>query len=62
MKNNLKKIREQQKLTQVDVAKALNITERHYQNIESGNSNGSIVVWEKLSNLFGETIDKLLKW
>ena len=52
MRANLKQARQAAGLTQKQVAEHLGITERPYQYIESGQTLGSIVVWDKLEDLF----------
>ena len=61
IKNNLKQYRLQSNLKQSEVAKHLNITERHYQKIEASVSDGSIKLWKQLAKLYGTTIDDLLE-
>ena len=60
MKNNLKKIREQNDYTQEEVAKKLNISVRQYRNIEATTPK-SVEQFQKLSALFNTTIDVLLE-
>ncbi len=40
-------------LTQSKLSKYLDISTRHYQNIEYGIRKGSFEVWDKLEDLFG---------
>lgn len=40
------------KLTQKELANILNVSERHYQNIEYGIRKGSFDIWDKLEDLF----------
>ena len=61
MRNNLIKERKKKNLTQIDLAGILNITERHYRDLEHGDSRGSMEVWEKLKELFHKPIDYLYK-
>jgi DNA-binding XRE family transcriptional regulator len=46
--------------TQSAIAKELSITEQHYQRLESGDSDGSVKIWEQLSRKFGVSINDLL--
>jgi DNA-binding XRE family transcriptional regulator len=46
--------------TQKQIANALGITERQYQRIETGSSDGSIKLWKQLSLTFKKSIDYLL--
>ena len=52
IRNNLKKIREKNGLTQIELSKILKISIRHYQAIENGERIGSIAIWDKLEDLF----------
>jgi len=62
MRTNLIKLRQCKNLTQVELAKKLEISERQYQNLEAGTSDGSIKIWYKLKNILNsETIDYLLE-
>ncbi len=62
LRKNLIKARQNKNLTQIDIAERLEISERQYQNLEAGTSNGSIRTWYKLKNILNsETIDYLLE-
>ncbi len=52
MRENLKKARQEAGLTQEQVAEKLQIGLRHYKKIESGDSLGSIQVWDTLEGMF----------
>lgn len=53
MRGNLKKARKEAGMTQKQVADQLDITERYYRQIESGNRTGDFVIWDTLEDLFG---------
>ena len=54
--------RKQAKLTQVEIAKLLEISDRHYQALEAGSSDGSIKIWRKLKEILNAPyIDLLLE-
>ena len=53
---SLKKTRENNNLTQIEVAKFLNIAETSYQRIEAGTRGTSEINWIKLFNLFNKKI------
>lgn len=59
MRSNLIKTRKKRRLSQKQTAKELGITERQYQKIEAGTSDGSMKIWRKLSAMFDETINFL---
>lgn len=61
MRQNLRKARKRKGLTQRDIARLLNITVRQYGAIESGESNGSVKVWQEIKRVLGGTIDDLLQ-
>ncbi|WP_282923970.1 helix-turn-helix transcriptional regulator [Mediterraneibacter massiliensis] len=52
MRKNLKEARRKAGMTQKEVAEYLGMTERAYQNIESGMTLGKITHWDKLEDLF----------
>lgn len=51
MRKNLKKARREAGLTQQAMADKLNIGLRHYKKIESGESLGSIAIWDALEDI-----------
>ena len=53
MRENLKAARKAKGMTQQQVAEYLNIHERYYKAIESGERLGGIELWDKLEDLFG---------
>lgn len=62
MRKNLINARQNKNLTQVEVAKMLEVSKRQYQRIETGTSDGSIKIWRKLKSILNaETIDCLLE-
>ena len=62
MHKNLINARQNKNLTQVEVAKILEVSERQYQRLEAGTSDGSIKIWRKLKDILNaETIDCLLE-
>jgi len=61
MRINLINARKSLGLTQLQVSKKVEISERHYQKLEAGTSNGSVEIWCKLKDLFNKPIDCLLK-
>ena len=58
---NLERKRKDADFTQRELAEILGVTERQYQRLEAGTSDGSIKVWKQLSKLFDTTIDYLLE-
>ena len=56
----LKPLRKNKNMTQKDMAKLLNCTERHYQKIEYGHINVSATMVIFLADFFGVTTDYLL--
>ncbi len=52
MRKNLKEARQRAGMTQKQMAEYLHVGERHYKKIESGETLGSIELWDKLEDLF----------
>ena len=52
MRENLRKCRIEKKMTQREVAKRLNVTERYYKSLEYGERVGSVEQWDRLEDLF----------
>ena len=61
MRNNLIECRCKKGFTQKQFAEKLNITERQYQRIEQGQSDGSIKLWIKIKSLLAQSIDFLIQ-
>lgn len=61
MRNNLMSCRRGKGLTQKQFAEMLEITERQYQRIEQGQSDGSIKLWFKIKSLLAQPIDYLVE-
>jgi len=58
---NLKKIRTQKKMSQGDIARALNLDRGYISNVENGKKNPTIATIEKLAKALGVSADELLK-
>ena len=56
----LKPLRKSRGLTQMEMGKLLNCTDRHYQKIEYGKINLSALQLMELADFFGVTTDYLL--
>lgn len=52
MRENLREARKAKGMTQREVAECLHVGERHYKKIESGETLGSIAIWDRLEDLF----------
>lgn len=52
MRDNLKQARQKAGMTQKQVAEYLDISERYYKQLESGERLGSIYLWDTLEDLF----------
>lgn len=61
MRYNLIKERKKAHLTQLQVAKKINVTVRQYNRIEMGTTYSSVQVWMQLKKLFNQPIDYLLE-
>lgn len=60
MNENLKQLRIEKGLTQLETAQKIGIAETSYQRIEYGLRRGSYTTLKKLAQLFNTTVDKLL--
>ena len=62
MRKNLKDIKKKRGFSQKELAEKLNISERQYQRLEAGTSDGSIALWQNLKIILqSETLDYLLE-
>ena len=61
MRRNLISCRNKKGYTQKQFAEMLNITERQYQRIEQGKSDGTIKLWIKIKSLLAQPIDYLIQ-
>lgn len=62
MRKNLISLRKKRGFSQKELAKKLNISERQYQRLEAGTSNGSLVIWQNLKTILqSKTLDYLLE-
>lgn len=52
-REKLKEARKKAGMTQKDVAKHLEISERYYRQIEAGQRNGDFTLWDNLEDLLG---------
>lgn len=53
MRKKLKAARQAARLTQQEMAKQLGVGVRHYKKLESGDTIGSISVWDTLEDILG---------
>jgi DNA-binding XRE family transcriptional regulator len=60
LRSNLRKARLKKDLSKKDLAALVGISERMYNYIESGESDGSLTVWQKLSSVLDDSIDNLI--
>lgn len=61
-RTNLINLRKEKGYTQIELANKAGITDKHYQSLEAGTSDGSVKVWQHLKELLeAESIDFLLK-
>ena len=58
---NLKRIRTKKKMSQGDIARALEVHRAYISGIESGKRNPTLVTIQKLANALGVPADELLK-
>lgn len=60
-RKNLEVARKSKLLSQKQLADKAGISDRMYRYLESGTSQGSLVVWSKISEILGQPIDVLTK-
>ena len=58
---NMKRIRAKKKMSQGDIARALEVDRGYISNIENGKKNPTIATIQKLANALGVSADELLK-
>lgn len=62
LRENLIRLRKKKKLTQAEIAQAIQLTVRQYGRLEAGTSDGSVKTWMALKELLGaRSIDYLLE-
>ncbi len=59
MNIKLKKAREKQGLTQVQVAEKAKISERYYQQVEAGNSNPTVIIAKLIAKALNCSVEDL---
>lgn len=59
MKNNLEKLRNENSISQVELARAMEVTRQTISSLENGRYNPSIVLAFKLSRYFNKTIEEI---
>ena len=58
---NMKRIRAKKKMSQGDIARALQVDRGYISNIENGKKNPTIATIQKLANALGVSANELLK-
>ena len=58
---NMKRIRSKKKMSQGDIARALEVDRGYISNIENGKKNPTLATIQKLANALGVSADELLK-
>jgi len=58
---NMKRIRAKKKMSQGDIARALEVDRGYISNIENGKKNPTLATIQKLANALGVSPDELLK-
>lgn len=61
MRKNLVNSRIEKELTQAELSKLIKTSERNYQYLEAGTSNGSLNLWKKISLVLHKDIDYLIQ-
>ena len=58
---NLKRIRTEKDVSQVDIARSLGVSRGFVSNLENGKTNPTLATIARLANAIGVTTDELLK-
>ena len=58
---NMKRIRAKKKMSQGDIARALDVDRGYISNIENGKKNPTLATVAKIANALGVSADELLK-
>ena len=61
LEQNMKRIRAKKKMSQGDIARALDVDRGYISNIENGKKNPTIATIQKLANALGVSANELLK-
>jgi transcriptional regulator with XRE-family HTH domain len=61
MINNIRKIRENQQMTQTELAQQAGLSQNHLSQIESGKRKGKIEYWVAISKVLNVKLEKLLQ-
>ena len=59
MKNKIKELREEAKLTQQELGEKLTVSRRTIISLENGKYNPSIILAFKIANIFGRSIEEI---
>ena len=60
--SNIKAIREEKGLKQIDVATHISVDKSAYSKIEKGNRNVTVEELQKMASLFGMTLDQIVNY
>ena len=60
MKNKIKELREEAKLTQQELGEKLTVSRQTIISLENGKYNPSIILAFKIANIFGRSIEEIL--
>ena len=58
---NIKRIREDKKMTQGDICRATGLDRAYVSNVEAGNKNPTLATIDKLAKALGVSVHELLK-
>ncbi|MBL1228531.1 helix-turn-helix transcriptional regulator [Enterococcus sp. BWB1-3] len=59
MQNNIQKLRKERKVTQNELAEAVDVTRQTIISLENGRYKASLVLAHKLAQYFGQTIEDI---
>ena len=59
MKNNIKELRKEYRISQEELAKAVKVTRQTIISLENGKYNASLMLAHEIAKYFGKTIEEL---
>ena len=62
MKNKIKELREEAKLTQQELGEKLTVSRQTIISLENGKYNPSIILAFKIANIFGRSIEEIFNY
>jgi transcriptional regulator with XRE-family HTH domain len=58
---NIRKIREEKQMTQIELCRKLSVDRAYMSNVENGKKNPTLLTMEKIAKALGVSIEELMK-